>query len=77
MPVVLRNANIIKEEREHVQALWMVGEKVKDPPVLLDMRFRVRLQSMHHVWELHSIPYEEDREVVSHQIKVTLTHKKK
>jgi hypothetical protein len=50
----------------------MVGEEVKNPPVLLNMRLRVGLKGMHHVWEFHSITDEEDREIVSHEIKVTL-----
>lgn len=76
MPVILRDTNVIKEEAKHVQAFRMVGEEVHDPPVLLDVRFRVRFKSVDHVWEFHSIADEEDREVVPNKIKITLVAEK-
>ena len=72
MPVVLRNSDIIKEEGEHVQTLRMVREEIHDPPVLLDVGFRIGLEGVHHIRELHSITNEKYREIVPHQIKVTL-----
>lgn len=72
MPVILWNTNIIEEESEHVQAFRMMREKVKDPPILLDMGLRIWLQSMDHVRELHPITDEEDGKVVPDQIKVSL-----
>lgn len=50
----------------------MVGKEVKDPPILLDVGLGVRLESMDHVWEFHSITDEKDREIVSHQVKIAL-----
>lgn len=49
-----------------------MGEEVCNPPVLLDVVLRVRLQGVDHVWELDAVPDEEDRHVVAHQIPVTL-----
>ena len=62
--VVGRNAEVIEEEGEHVEALWVVGEEVEDPPVLLDVRLRVGLQGMDQVWELDPVSNEEHREVL-------------
>lgn len=55
-----------------MQAFRVVGEEVKDSPVLLDVGFWIGLQSMDHIRKLHSITDEKDGEIVSHQIKVTL-----
>lgn len=55
-----------------MKAFWKVGEEVKDSPILLDVRLGIGLQSMDHIWKFHAITYEEDREVVSHKVKVTL-----
>lgn len=77
MPVVLRDTEVIKEERKHVQTLWVVGKKVQDPPVLLNVGFGIRFQCMDHVREFHSITDEEDREVVPNKIKVPLSFKQR
>lgn len=71
MPVILWDTNVVKEEDKHVQAFRMVGEEIKYPPVLLDVRFWVRFKSMDHVQEFHPITYEEDREIVPDKIKIT------
>lgn len=55
-----------------MQAFRMVGKEVEDPPILLDVGLGVRLESMDHVWEFHSITDEKDREIVSHQVKIAL-----
>ena len=73
MPVILWDTDIIEEESEHVQTFRVVGEEVKDSPVLLDVRFWVRLKSVDHVRELHPIADEENRKVVSNKIKVPLS----
>lgn len=72
MPEILWNTQIIKEEAEHMQALWVVGEKVQDSPIFLNVGLWVGFQSMNHIREFHSITNEKDREVISHQIKVSL-----
>jgi hypothetical protein len=69
----LWDTDIIEEESEHVQTFRVVGEEVKDSPVLLDVRFWVRLKSVDHVRELHPIADEENRKVVSNKIKVPLS----
>lgn len=56
----------------HVHCLWNVREEVSNPPVLLDMVLWVWLQGVDHVREFDSIPDEEDRHVVAHQIPVAL-----
>lgn len=76
MPVILWNTNIVEEESEHVQAFRNMREKIKDPPILLDMGLGIWLQSMDHVRELHSITDEEDGEVVPYQIKVSLMQRR-
>lgn len=59
-----------------MQALGVVREEIKDSPILLDMGLWIWFQSMYHIWEFHSITNEEDWEIVSHQIKVTLSSQK-
>jgi hypothetical protein len=75
--IILWNTQIIKEKGEHVQTFRMVGEEVENPPVLLNVRLGVGLKGMYHVWEFHSITDEEDREIVSHKIKVALSQQEK
>lgn len=70
--VVGRDADIVEEEGEHVQALRVVGEEVNDPPVLLDVGFGIRFEGMNHVGELHPVTDEEYGEVVPNKIKVSL-----
>lgn len=72
MPVILRDTNIIKEESEHVQTLRMMREEIHDPPILLDVGFRIGLEGVHHIREFHSITDKKYGEVVPHQIKVPL-----
>lgn len=60
-----------------MKAFRKVREEVKDPPILLDVVFRVGFKSMDHIWKLHAITYKEDGKVVSNKIKVTLFHKAK
>ena len=73
--VVLWDADVVEEESEHVEALRVVWEEVKDSPVLLDVRFGVWFEGVDHVRELHPVSDEEDREVVSDEIKVSLQAK--
>ncbi|CAO2833734.1 unnamed protein product [Amaranthus hypochondriacus] len=72
VPVILRDTNIIKEESEHVQTLRMMREEIHDPPILLDVGFRIGLEGVHHIREFHSITDKKYGEVVPHQIKVPL-----
>ena len=51
----------------------MVGEEIKDPPILLDVGLGIGFESMDHIWKLHPITDEEDGKVVSHKIEVTLS----
>lgn len=60
-----------------MQAFWMMGEEVKDPPILLDVGLGVWFESMDHVWKFHSITDEKDREIVSNKIKITLCTQKR
>lgn len=59
-----------------MQTLGVVREEIKDSPVLLDMGLWIWFQSMYHIREFHSITNEKDWEIVSHQIKVTLSSQK-
>jgi len=43
----------------HVHGLRDVGEEVGNAPILLDVVLGIRLQRMHHVRKLHSVPDEE------------------
>lgn len=55
-----------------MQAFWMMGTEVEDPPVLLDVGFRIGFKAMDDIWEFHCITDKKDGEIVSHYIKVTL-----
>ncbi|MFS7959977.1 hypothetical protein Hanom_Chr08g00697461 [Helianthus anomalus] len=70
--VILWHTDIILKKCEHVQTLGMVGEKVHDSPVFLNVRFRVWFQCVNHVRKFHPVTNKEHWEIVSHQIKVTL-----
>lgn len=72
VPVILWNSQIIIKEGERVQAFWKVGEEVKDPPSLLDVRLGVRFESTDRVREFHCITDKKDGEIVSNQVKITL-----
>uniref|UniRef100_A0A2P2MJD2 Catalase n=1 Tax=Rhizophora mucronata TaxID=61149 RepID=A0A2P2MJD2_RHIMU len=71
--IILRNTHIIKKEGEHVQTLGLMGEEVNNSPVLLNVRLGIWLKGMYHVREFNSITNKEDREIVSHKIKVALS----
>lgn len=70
--VVLRDADVVEEEGEGVEALRDVGEEVEVPPRLLDVGLRVRLHRVNQVGELHPVPDEEHWDVVPHHVKVSL-----
>lgn len=50
-------------------------EEVDNAPVFLDVGLRVWFECMNHVRELHPITHKEYWEVISNQIKVSLTKK--
>jgi hypothetical protein len=77
VPVILWDTHIVEQEHESVQTFWMVGEEVKNPPILLDVGLGVGFESMDHVWKFHRITDEEDGEIVSHKIPITLSANKK
>lgn len=56
-----------------MKAFGMVGEEIEDPPILLDVGLGVGFEGMNHVRKLEAIADEEDREVVSHKVEVTLS----
>ena len=68
--VVEGDADVVEQEGEHVQGLWVVREKVGDAPPLLDVVDRVGLERVHHVRELHAVAHEEDGHVVADQVPV-------
>ncbi|RYR41345.1 hypothetical protein Ahy_A08g037742 isoform G [Arachis hypogaea] len=72
MPVILWDTHIIKQKGEHVKAFWVVGEEVKNPPILLDVGLGIGFKGMDHVWKLHPITNKEDWKVVSNKVEVTL-----
>lgn len=51
----------------------MEGQEVKHPPVLLDVGLGVGFESVDHVRELDPVTDEKHREVVSYNVKVTLS----
>lgn len=72
VPIVEWDANIIKEEGEHVQTLWVVRKEVNYSPVLLHIGLWAWLESMDHVRELHPISDKKHRHIVPNKVKVTL-----
>lgn len=56
-----------------MKAFRMVGEEIKDSPILLDVGLGIGFESMDHIGKLHPITDEEDRKVVSHEVEVTLS----
>lgn len=50
----------------------MVGEEIKDSPILLNVGLWIGFESMDHVGELQAITNKEDRKVVSDEVEVTL-----
>ena len=72
VPVIGRNPDVIVKPGEGIEALREVRQVIEDPPILLDMRFRVRLERMDHFGELGAVPDEEHGEVVPNQIEVPL-----
>lgn len=55
-----------------MQGLRVIGEEVPDSPPLLLVGDWIGLEGMDHIRELHSISDEEDGEIESHQIVVSL-----
>jgi len=76
VPAILCNTNVIKEEGEHAKALGMVGEKVKDPPVLLDVGFGVWFKCTKNIWKFHPIVDKEDGELFPTRSKVPCSNGK-
>lgn len=56
-----------------MKAFRMVGEEIKDSPILLDVGLGIGFESMDHIGKLHPITDEEDRKIVSHEVEVTLS----
>lgn len=73
VPVILGDADIVVEPSEGVETLRQEGTEVEEPPILLDVGFRVGLKGVDHIRELDRVPDEEHREVVPHHIKVSLS----
>ena len=70
--VVCGDADVVKQESEHVHGLGDVREEVSDAPAFLNVVFGVGLQGVHHVRELHPVADEEHGHVVAHQVEVAL-----
>lgn len=73
VPVILGDTHVIEQEGEHVKAFGVVGEEIEDPPILLDVGLGIGFEGVDHVGELEAITDEEDGEVVSDEVKVTLS----
>ena len=73
VPVVYRNTHVVEQPGEGEHALGVEGQEVQHPPILLDVGLWVGLESVDHIRELDSIADEEHGEVVSHNVKVTLS----
>ena len=56
-----------------MKAFGMMGEEIEDPPILLDVGLGIGFEGMDHVGELEAITDEEDGEVVSNEVEVTLS----
>ena len=72
LAVVGRDAPGRLQMRHHVQRLGVHAHEVEEPPGLLPVRHRIRLERMDHVGELDGVPNEEHFEVVADEVPVAV-----